>query len=94
VASESLSIQLAANVLGVEEDQIDEPSAEDALKELLNVTCGKFLDELAGPQVIFNLSIPDIRIIDHAQYEALISEPGMVEMQVEYQPIYLRAKVT
>ncbi|MDP6699057.1 MAG: chemotaxis protein CheX, partial [Candidatus Latescibacteria bacterium] len=37
----SLCFELIANILGLEQEDISEPSdAEDALKELLNVVCG------------------------------------------------------
>ena len=39
-------------------DQIEKAQSCDALKEVLNVTCGNVLTELAGDKTIFELSVP------------------------------------
>jgi len=55
-ASNELLPAIAANMLGLDFGQV--PSQEiqrDALKELLNVTCGNLLSEVAGEEAIFNV---------------------------------------
>lgn len=57
-----LAIQLAANLLGIEtEEDRAQLSAEDALREFLNVLCGQLVTAWYGRTAIFNLSIPVVR---------------------------------
>lgn len=59
-ATEPFCIQLAANVLGLEEGNITDEAGNDALKELLNVIVGEYLEKSAGREPVFDLSIPEI----------------------------------
>ncbi|NLW32466.1 MAG: chemotaxis protein CheX [Fibrobacter sp.] len=59
IASRSLCNLLAANILGIEPEEIDsEKKSEDALKETLNIICGRFLTEYYGENEIFTISTP------------------------------------
>ena len=56
-----LSRLLAANMLGVEpEEEQSVRCAGDAVKELLNIVCGRFLTEAFGEDTVFTLSAPDV----------------------------------
>lgn len=57
--SEDVLPELAANMLGVEEETSREEQ-QDALKELINVVCGNLLPELAGRKKLFNVNAPQI----------------------------------
>jgi len=55
VANELLPM-LAANMLGLEDDETPSPEEEqDAFKELLNVICGNLLPKIAGDEVVFHV---------------------------------------
>lgn len=58
--TETMLRPLAANMLGIDEyENLPEGvKLEDALKELLNVTCGNLLPLLGGDQVVFHISAP------------------------------------
>lgn len=52
--------ELAANMLGVEEEETRATEQQDALKEVLNVLCGNLLPVVAGKQAVFDLDPPEI----------------------------------
>ena len=53
-------LELVANMLGIDENEIDSEQKFDAVKEILNILCGNLLPEIAGNQDIFNIKIPYI----------------------------------
>ncbi len=55
---------MAANIMGLDtyEDEIQDDKAEDAFKELLNITCGILVEQLASsPTDMFNIGIPRVK---------------------------------
>lgn len=59
-ASEELAPMLAANMLGVDEDDPDaEEKGADALKEILNMLCGNLLPAVAGTDAEFRMQAPE-----------------------------------
>jgi CheY-specific phosphatase CheX len=66
--SEGLSQKLAANLLGIEQDNTEtQASSWDALAELLNVVCGNLVTSLYDSSKPFNLSSPQINVIEPAE---------------------------
>ncbi|MCL2183949.1 MAG: chemotaxis protein CheX [Chitinispirillia bacterium] len=66
-AGRNLCLLLASNMLGIEpdEDQAQaEAHADDALKEALNVICGRFLTEAFGEEAVYSLTAPVIGAIN------------------------------
>ena len=58
--STSVIPELAANMLGLEDDvEISSEAQRDAFKELTNVICGNVLPAIAGDQVEFNIGTPE-----------------------------------
>lgn len=53
-------LELVANMLGIDENEIDSEQKSDAIKETLNILCGNILPEIAGNQDIFNIKTPHI----------------------------------
>ncbi len=86
--------EIAANVLGMEADDpfVTERSA-DALKELLNVTCGHILTGLAGEKPVFDLSIPQVSDLDEAQLSQWLSSPTTLTFAVDDHPVLLRLQM-
>lgn len=86
----TLAAELAANVLGVEPEEQQNPlMAMDALKELLNVATGNFVTALAGEEPVFDLSIPEPVAFNQDAWNALSETPGAIVLLVEDQPILL-----
>ena len=53
-------LELVANMLGVDENEIDSEQKDDAIKETLNILCGNLLPEIAGSHEIFHIKTPRI----------------------------------
>lgn len=59
LANRRLSVILAGNMLGIEEDDPEALNrSADALGEILNMICGNFLPLVAGTRAEFNISAP------------------------------------
>jgi chemotaxis protein CheY-P-specific phosphatase CheC len=85
---------IAANMLGLEPDDEEAAQAQDdAVKELLNVTCGNVLTTLAGTEAVFSLSAPKTQVLPAAEWKALLQSPESVGFTVEEQPALLRLTI-
>jgi CheY-specific phosphatase CheX len=93
-APRDAGVELAANVLGLDaEDPVASLRAEDALKELLNVTCGSLLTELAGDGPVFHLTVPQSSALKAAEWAELLEEDGTVAFRVDDHPVLLNVRV-
>ena len=80
--------ELAANVLGVEpQDDMVTQHRDDALAELLNVTCGHMLTEIAGTEPVFDMSVPVITALDGTAWDALLDAPDTACFLVDGKPV-------
>jgi hypothetical protein len=60
--SRTFAVQLAANLLGLDaRDAQVAASADDAVREFMNVVCGQLVTAWHGREAVFNLSIPEVR---------------------------------
>jgi CheY-specific phosphatase CheX len=84
----TISKLLATNILGLEEDQIiDEDSAIDALKELLNTITGRLMTTLFGEDVVVDLTIPATEELDHTAWEDLVENNQYLAITIEETPV-------
>ncbi len=84
----TISALLATNILGLEEDQkIDEDSAIDALKELLNTITGRLMTALFGEDVVVDLTIPITEELGHAAWDALVEDSQYLAITIEETPV-------
>ena len=58
--SNQLLPELAANMLGVDDEETTLDQQHDALKETINIICGNLLPAIAGKEVVFNIDAPVI----------------------------------
>lgn len=85
---------LAANVLGLDpEDEMGAQAARDALKELLNVTCGNLLTAIVGDEPIFDLTVPEVDDTTAEAWAELAERPGTVYCLVEDFPVLLNLDI-
>jgi len=78
--------ELAANTLGVEQEEITPEMAADALKEVANVTCGQWLTTIAGDRPVFDLTIPNIEPLDSQGWKQLYDGASSIAMIVDDVP--------
>jgi len=83
--------EIAANVLGMEpDDELVIKQAIDALKEVLNVTCGHVLTSVAGEKPVFDLTVPVATEIDAAAWEQFLNDPETLSFIVDDNPAALK----
>ena len=87
LAPQTICAELAANMLGVDEDEVDASAAADALGELLNVLCGNLLTKLAGSDPIFDLAVPSVNPAAAHDWTAVLERPDAVAFLVDDQPL-------
>ena len=86
--------ELAANFLGVdEEDEKAEKLAADAMKELLNVTCGQILTAVAGEKALFKLSVPEVSQHDLEYFDKMKNDPHTVKVLVDDYPCMIKFNI-
>ncbi|MCF8025408.1 MAG: hypothetical protein K9K82_07965 [Desulfobacteraceae bacterium] len=90
VAPVSVCAELAENILGTDQQELPEQAEEQALTEVLNVSCGYFLAEKFGTEEVFDLSIPEIRPVSQKQWAALIEDGAHACMRVDESPLLVR----
>lgn len=87
--------EVAANMLGAERDDVQVKDLNrDALKEVLNVLCGRILTEIGGREPLFKLSIPVIDTISQKEWNEIVHQSGAVGFLVEDYPVLLQFVVT
>lgn len=90
---QSLSKEMAANVLGLDADEVTDEAAEDVLKEFLNVLCGKVTNTLYGDKAVINLTVPVLYRIDHGKWLEMSAESDTVGVTVEGRPLLATLEV-
>jgi CheY-specific phosphatase CheX len=94
IASERMCLELAANILGLEEDDpmvID--GAIDALKEILNVICGHLLTGIAGEGPAFDMAPPAAKRLSPEEWEALDLSEKTCFFSVEDHPMLMQLRL-
>lgn len=75
IAPKSFLKLLAANVLGeLSGDEISEEQLHDAFRELANLLAGNFLTEKFGVDEVFDVVMPQVRILDKSLLEKFRKE--------------------
>jgi chemotaxis protein CheY-P-specific phosphatase CheC len=83
--------EITANVLGLDpEDELVTDQPYDALKELLNVTCGNVLIAMAGEDPVFDLTVPEVTRLDPDAVRAFRESPETVVCIVDENPAMLQ----
>lgn len=85
-ASKGFSRVVAANMLGVDED--DDAAAQkglDALKESLNILLGNYLTEIYGEEPVFDLGLP--KAVSPSQMAEDLGNPEAFILAAEEYPV-------
>ena len=68
--NKAIAETMVKNMLGLDEDEINESIMADCVKESINMICGNFLRKL-DPDRVFHLSIPTFEIISEDLHHGL-----------------------
>jgi CheY-specific phosphatase CheX len=80
----SFSFLLAANLLGVDpSDDVPNTTADDAVREFMNIVCGQFVTAVHGTQEVFNLTIPRIKELSETPDISDDNSPDSSALSVE-----------
>jgi len=86
----SLCTELAANVLGIdEEDDEAIEIGQDTLRELLNTLLGQLLTAMAGVEPVFDLTIPEVVETDKVPWNDALTKEKVYLYDVEDHPVLL-----
>lgn len=94
IAPLDMGVELAANMLGTDpDDDGAEKKASDACGELLNVVSGNLVTELAGDEVVVDLTPPDVGVVKSEECAKLIESLEMIPITVDSEHlVYLSCK--
>lgn len=90
VAPLKLCNETAENILGTNIEELPANAGENALKELLNISCGYFLAEKFGTDEIFNLSIPKTNQVSENAWNLISHKKRHATFLVDESPVLTR----
>jgi CheY-specific phosphatase CheX len=92
--SRALCVEVAANMLGVDSaEERARERAEDAIREVLNVTCGQILTDLAGERPMFTLTVPLARELTTDAFTPIIRDSASTAFTIDGEPVWLRFRL-
>jgi hypothetical protein len=83
----ALCREFAANLLAVEGDAVTDESAEDAMRELLNVVCGRLASSVYGDREVVELAPPDVSAMGPDAWEAFCRGAETQAFDVQGRPL-------
>lgn len=87
VISEPALAELAANMLGIDGDDVAQAQLHDALKETVNIICGNWLPVEGGDEAVFHIGPPKILDPSEAAVALTGQTPSVLEkMSVDDEP--------
>jgi len=89
-----MCMEIAGNILGIDpDDERATEKARDALKELLNITCGHLLTAMAGEEPVFDLTVPEVSDLDGSQWLAMAQDEEAACFLVDEHPVLLELEL-
>ncbi len=85
--------ELAGNVLGLADEELTPDASKDAIKELLNVTCGNLLTALAGEEAVFEVCAPEAAVITVTDWKDMSGNEDTLFFNVDENPVLLRLSI-
>ncbi len=91
MSPESVCAEMAMNMLGANStEEISAADAHEAIKELVNISCGQLLTALAGNGPVFDLSPPDISRPDSTAWMEMLNDEQTFGYFTDGGPLLLR----
>lgn len=85
--------ELAENILGTDAGELPEDAPEQAITEMLNVSCGYLLAKKFGTDEVFDLSIPETAPLTEQEWNTLVVEGQHLFLLVDESPMLVRMAV-
>ncbi len=86
----AMCVELSSNMLGLDgDDPAAQTGAEDALKELLNVTCGRLLTAIHGEEPVFDLAPPMVHEPPPDELRQFCDQPDTLEFLADDYPVWI-----
>jgi chemotaxis protein CheY-P-specific phosphatase CheC len=79
VITEPALTELAANMLGVDSEDVEQNQLHDALKETVNIICGNWLPIEGGDEAVFHIASPKILSLTEAVADLTGQSPSVLE---------------
>ncbi len=93
ITSQEVCDEIAINLLGyLDASELQPGSADDAIKELANITCGQFLTAAAGTQPVFNLTPPQLITSSDNTWASMLNDADSFLFTIDQTPIILNIK--
>ena len=90
IAPKSSCKEMAVNLLGVmDEDELTPDQPIDAVKEVINITMGNILTEIAGTEPIFDLTIPEVTELNNEEWQVLFDDDTMIGFDFDDETLLL-----
>jgi CheY-specific phosphatase CheX len=87
VMTEPALKELAANMLGMDSEEVEQNHLNDALKETANIICGNWLPVVGGDKAVFHIAAPKILSPLQAETALTCQTPSVLEkMSVDEEP--------
>lgn len=78
LSPKSKVVEISANVLGLDEEEVTEEMYSDSFREVLNVLLGNILTSRYGVEPVFDLSVPVVTEPDEAEWkEKMVLEEAL-----------------
>ena len=93
IVSDETTKILTYNILGIDEDEEALPfeSPMDALKELINTICGQFITSRFGDEPVFDLTVPETKIVSHDEWQKYVEHGDFLAVNIEDEPILIKS---
>lgn len=82
-ASPELCREVAANIIGLDPEDVADEAMTDSVKELANVVLGAMADRCFGAQTVCEMEPPEVRSLDRDALAAMIADPDGICMRVD-----------
>jgi CheY-specific phosphatase CheX len=89
VVSPGLARQAAANLYDAMPADGGDEQARDAVKELVNIVCGNYLQRMEGGEVVFNFAVPALRVVAREAAREYVKGRPQAALAVEGHPLVL-----
>lgn len=87
IAPVDLCREIAVNMLGTETEDLSSSMIMDALREVLNMACGRFLTDRFGLEPVFDLTVPKVTRLDAAGWEEAGKGENTIRLIAEDYPL-------